>query len=69
MNDIKELLLMTKGGLGGSLVNKMFIASVMEGSQMVPNHTNSLKDITLIWRPRLAYLIPTPKTLKIQYKR
>jgi hypothetical protein len=47
MNEIKELLLMTKGGLGGSLVSRMFIAN-MEGSQMVPNRTNSLKEITLI---------------------
>lgn len=48
MNEIKELLLMTKGGLGGSLVSRMFIANTMEGSQMVPNQTNSLKEITLI---------------------
>jgi hypothetical protein len=48
MNEIKELLLMTKGGLGGSLINRMFIANTMEGSQMLPNWTNALKDITLI---------------------
>jgi hypothetical protein len=48
MNEIKELLLMTKGGLGGSLVSRMFIANTIERSQMVPNWTNSLKEITLI---------------------
>jgi hypothetical protein len=69
MNEIKELLLMTKGGLGGSLINRMFIANTMEGSQMLPNWTNALKDITLIWMPRLANLIPITKALKIQYKR
>jgi hypothetical protein len=67
MNEIKELFLMTKGGFGASSSSKMFTASTVEGSQMGPDGTNYLKDITLTLVLGLANIKPTPQALMLQY--
>jgi hypothetical protein len=61
MNDIKELLLMIKGGLDASSSSKMFTVSIVEGSQMGLDRINCFKDIALTLMPGLDNIKPTPK--------
>jgi hypothetical protein len=68
MNEVKELLLMTKGGFGARSSSTMVTVSIVEGSQMGLEGTNCLKDITLTLVPRLANIKPNPQALMLQYK-
>lgn len=61
MNDIKELLLMIKGGLDASSSNKMFTVSIVERSQMGLDRTNCFNNIALTLVLGLANIKPTPK--------
>jgi hypothetical protein len=67
MNKIKELFFMTKRGFDVISSSKMFIASIVEGSQMGPNAINCLKDITLTLVPILFNIKATHQSLMLQY--
>jgi hypothetical protein len=67
MNKIKELFLMTKGGIGLSARNQMFTTTTVEGANTVRDGTKALKDIAMTFVPMLANITPTLQAPMIQY--